>query len=255
MQPEIELFARDLGGQLAHGQVGELVLGIVPGSLGSASARKDRRSSQPEPVSAEIMKVRANSACSLALAVSSSSASRLTRSILLRTRILGWRTSLRLARISPASPLRPRSASISTSTMSASRAPPQAVVTMARSSRRFGRKMPGVSTKTIWVSPWVAMPRTMARVVCTLWVTIDTLAPTSWFRSVDLPALGAPISATKPERVETAAGLVIHGRHPSRPFASEQAAAAACSASRLERPSATAGSRPPTVTLTVKTGS
>src|SRR5690606_767847 len=59
--------------------------------------------------------------------------------------------------------------------------------------------------KTICVSPWVAMPRTMARVVCTLWVTIDPLAPTNWFRSVDFPALGAPISATKPERVEAAA--------------------------------------------------
>ena len=43
----------------------------------------------------------------------------------------------------------PRSASISSSTTSASLAPPQAVVTMARSSRRCGRKMPGVSTKTI----------------------------------------------------------------------------------------------------------
>ncbi len=72
---------------------------------------------------------------------------------------------------------------------------------MARSSRRRGLKMPGVSTKTICASSWVAMPRTMARVVCTLWVTIDTLAPTSWLTSVDLPALGAPISATKPERV------------------------------------------------------
>ena len=74
---------------------------------------------------------------------------------------------------------------------------------MARSSRRRGLKMPGVSTKTIWALSCVAMPRTMARVVCTLWVTIDTLAPTSWLTSVDLPALGAPISATKPERVGT----------------------------------------------------
>ena len=47
----------------------------------------------------------------------------------------------------------------------------------------------------------LAMPRIRARVVCTLWVTIDTFAPTSRFSSVDLPALGAPIRATKPERV------------------------------------------------------
>jgi len=63
--------------------------------------------------------------------------------------------------------------------MSASLAPPQAVSTMARSSRRFGRKMPGVSTKMICEAPSIAMPRMMARVVCTLWVTIEILAPTS----------------------------------------------------------------------------
>ena len=39
---------------------------------------------------------------------------------------------------------------------------------MARSSRRRGRKMPGVSTNTIWVSPAMATPRTGMRVVCTL---------------------------------------------------------------------------------------
>ena len=47
----------------------------------------------------------------------------------------------------------------------------------------------------------MAMPRTIARVVWTLWLTIDTLVPTSRLTSVDLPALGAPISATKPARV------------------------------------------------------
>jgi hypothetical protein len=36
---------------------------------------------------------------------------------------------------------------------------------MARSRRRFGLKMPGVSTSTIWASPSMAMPRTSARVV------------------------------------------------------------------------------------------
>jgi hypothetical protein len=39
--------------------------------------------------------------------------------------------------------------------------------------------MPGVSTKTICVSPSMAMPRMRARVVCTLWVTIATFDPTS----------------------------------------------------------------------------
>ena len=72
---------------------------------------------------------------------------------------------------------------------------------MARSSRRLGAKMPGVSMKTICASPSVTTPRICARVVCALWVTIETLVPTSELSSVDLPALGAPTSAMKPQRV------------------------------------------------------
>ncbi len=98
-----------------------------------------------------------------------------------------------MASTSSSMPLR---ASTSSAITSASPAPPQAEVTMARSSRRFGAKMPGVSTKMICASPASAMPRTSARVVCTLRETIDTLAPTSALMSVDLPAFGAPISAT-----------------------------------------------------------
>ena len=79
---------------------------------------------------------------------------------------------------------------------------------MARSSRRRGAKMPGVSTKMSCAAPSMAMPRTSVRVVCTLGVTIETLVPTSALISVDLPAFGAPISATKPQRdVDSAAGL------------------------------------------------
>ena len=95
----------------------------------------------------------------------------------------------------------PSVASISTATRSASCAPLQAVVTMARSSRRFGAKMPGVSTKMSCALPAIAMPRTSARVVCTLGVTIATLLPISALVSVDLPAFGAPISAMKPQRL------------------------------------------------------
>ena len=97
--------------------------------------------------------------------------------------------------------VRPRWASISRTTTSASAAPPQAALTMARSRRRRGRKRPGVSTKTSWAAPSSAMPRMRARVVWTLWVTIETLAPTMRLSSVDLPALGSPIRATKPQRV------------------------------------------------------
>src|ERR1044072_1099400 len=87
--------------------------------------------------------------------------------------------------------------------MSASCAPPHAVVTIARSSRRRGAKMPGVSISTSCAAPTITMPRTSARVVCTLRLTIDTFAPTIALISVDLPAFGAPISAMKPQRADS----------------------------------------------------
>src|ERR1700681_3096805 len=96
-------------------------------------------------------------------------------------------------------------ASSSTQTRSASCAPLQAVDTMARSSRRLGRKIPGVSTRMIWALLSITMPRISARVVCTLRETMVTLEPTSALTSVDLPTLGAPISATKPQRVAAGA--------------------------------------------------
>src|ERR1700738_3863898 len=80
---------------------------------------------------------------------------------------------------------------------------------MARSSRRLGRKIPGVSTRMICALFSITMPRISARVVCTLRQTIVTLEPTSALTSVDLPTLGAPISATKPQRV--AAGAASSG--------------------------------------------
>ena len=77
-------------------------------------------------------------------------------------------------------------------------APAQAAETIARSRRRpgLGAKMPGVSTKMICAPSWIAMPSTRRRVVCTLGETIETFAPTSPLSSVDLPELGAPMSAT-----------------------------------------------------------
>ena len=127
--------------------------------------------------------------------------------------------------------------------MSASCAPAQAFVTMARSSRRLGAKMPGVSTRMSCDAPSVAMPRSSVRVVCTLCETIATLVPTRALISVDLPTLGAPISATKPQRLPEASPV---GAQPSRrpaltPARVSMAAAAACSAARFERPSPSAG--------------
>src|ERR1700754_3893381 len=80
---------------------------------------------------------------------------------------------------------------------------------MARSSRRLGRKIPGVSTRMIWALFSITMPRISARVVCTLRETIVTLEPTKALTRVDLPTLGAPISATKPQAV--AAGTASDG--------------------------------------------
>src|SRR6516164_6493207 len=147
------------------------------------------------------MKVPANLRRSLAVLASASNFSRATRSILFSTSILSCWTVASLARMASASSSMPSRASISTQTRSASWAPLQAVDTMARSSLRLGEKMPGVSTKMIWALFSTTMPRISARVVCTLRETIVTLEPTSALTSVDLPTLGAPISATKPQRV------------------------------------------------------
>ncbi len=91
--------------------------------------------------------------------------------------------------------------SIRCTVTSACSEPFQAERTMARSSRRRGLKMPGVSTRMIWAAPCMATPRTGKRVVCTFWVTIETLAPTMRLTRVDLPAFGAPMIAAKPARV------------------------------------------------------
>src|SRR5271169_5070751 len=114
-----------------------------------------------------------------------------------------------LVRIASASSSIPSRASSSTQTRSASWAPLQAVDTIARSRRRLGENIPGVSTRMICALFSITMPRISARVVCTLRETIVTLEPTSALTSVDLPTLGAPISATKPQAV--AAGAAAAG--------------------------------------------
>src|SRR5438552_2384746 len=156
------------------------------------------------------MNVASNFALALIACTSESSAGLSTRSILFSTSTFGCLTSESLERIAPASSSMPFLASISSTTISASCAPHHAVVTIARSSRRRGAKMPGVSMKTSCASPCIAMPRITARVVCTLRLTMLTLEPTSELVSVDLPAFGAPISATKPQRRSGSAIRRIH---------------------------------------------
>ena len=162
------------------------------------------------------MKVRVNGKRSFISCASFSSAGASTRSILLiaSATVAPWVRSDSDSRMRSTPSVRPRCASISRTTMSASATPPQAAATMARSSRRRGWNRPGVSTKTICAAPSIATPRIRARVVCTLWVTIDTLAPTMRFSSVDFPALGSPIRATKPARVGpsgVASGAAVSG--------------------------------------------
>ena len=94
------------------------------------------------------------------------------------------------------------------------------------------------------------MPRTSARVVCTLWVTIETFEPTRALSSVDLPAFGAPISATKPARVgDVVRRAAVAHAFPHTPSRRSTLAAASCSASRFEPPLPRAGATLPTADL------
>src|SRR5262245_47548791 len=106
--------------------------------------------------------------------------------------------------------------------MSASSTPDQALAIIARSSRRLGGKIPGVSMKINCESSTIAIPRSSARVVCALCETMATLAPTSALISVDLPTLGAPISATNPQRM---CGFAPGAGMPLPPSRSGEAAA------------------------------
>src|SRR5246127_603200 len=59
--------------------------------------------------------------------------------------------------------------------------------------------------------PSIAIPSSRLLVVCGLGVTIASLRPTSRLSSVDLPAFGAPISATWPHRVGVACASTVLG--------------------------------------------
>src|SRR5215475_628723 len=175
--------------------------GKCQGPGATVCAKCDLKSATPSPVRAQTMKVAEKATRALHSCARVSRRSFFTRSILLRTSRGGVRVSCNRPRMRSASSSRSLAASISRATMSASVAPLQAASTMARSSRRRGAKMPGVSMNTSWLAPSTAMPRTRVRVVCTLRLTMLTLAPTSVLTSVDLPAFGAPMMAMKPQRV------------------------------------------------------
>src|ERR1700752_198160 len=63
----------------------------------------------------------------------------------------------------------------------------------------------------ICVEPSVAIPSSLARVVCGLGGTIPSFRPTSRLSSVGLPAFGAPVRATWPHRVGVACAPTVLG--------------------------------------------
>src|SRR5436309_11962312 len=65
---------------------------------------------------------------------------------------------------------------------------------------------PGVSTNTTWAPGIFLVPVMRFRVVCGRGDTIESFSPTRRFKSVDFPALGRPMSDTKPARLVTVAG-------------------------------------------------
>src|SRR5262249_33589601 len=170
------------------------------------------------------MNVAANAARALTSCARASRLGFSTRSTVLRTSTLGWRSSAIRSNSADASAGRPWVASTMTQMTSASPAPLHALATMARASRRRGANSPGVSTRMICALPSTAMPRSRARVVCAFGVTIATLWPTSALTRVDLPTLVAPIRAANPQRVVSSIGRRGPGRHGRGldPFACEQ---------------------------------
>ena len=94
----------------------------------------------------------------------------------------------------------PCCASDTNSTASTSLSASVATFCMYSPRRFFGVVMPGVSRNTIWLPSRVSTPRTRLRVVCARSDTMATFCPTKRLSSVLLPALGQPMSETKPER-------------------------------------------------------
>src|SRR5262245_43640379 len=78
--------------------------------------------------------------------------------------------------------------------------------------RLVRRAWPGVSMNTAWSLPRLSTPSTRCRVVCGLSVTMLSFSPTSAFSRVDLPTLGRPTIATKPQR-PAAVSILLTGQY------------------------------------------
>src|SRR5262245_26951893 len=167
----------------------------------------------PSPVRADTGTNASNSCRSLAVARRSPISSGDARSTLFTTSTAGVDTlaTLPATKRSPG----PMAADASTSTHTTSTSDSvESARSFARSpSNVRGLWIPGVSSRTICDASVVRTPRTWVRVVCGRSETIDTLRPTSWLTSVDLPTLGRPTIATNPERKGTSGSAeLLSGR-------------------------------------------
>ena len=207
------------------------------------------------------MNVDSNFAALFASFASVSSASLATTSILLSTSSFGALTSPSRRRMSSASSSSPLRASMRTPTRSASCAPLQAVVTMARSSRRRGEKMPGVSTKincdlVLNGDSADQRARRLHLVRDDADLRTDQRIEQRRFAGVGRADQGDEAAL----RLGSLARFLARSDQPSSlsadtPTRVSMAAAAACSAARLEFPSPSAGGRSGNTTATRNSGS
>ena len=148
------------------------------------------------------MKVRSNGAASVELGGQRQQARSLDQVDLVEDQELRPATLGELARGSPRRPRRCRARRRQQRDESASLAPPQAVVdhgAVEAPPRREDARRVDEDDLRLAVDGDAAHDRARWSAPCG--VTIETLVPTSALISVDLPAFGAPISATKPQRV------------------------------------------------------
>ena len=175
--------------------------GNSQGPAGASTAMACSIRSMPSPLVALSMKVSAKGSSAFSAAVSGSSCWRSMRSILFSASQIGRLVPFSLSTTARTASVKPALASTTRSAMSASCAPPHAAATIARSSRRFGAKMPGVSTRISCAGGRITTARMRNRVVCGLGETMLTLVPDAALTRVDLPALGAPMMAIRAQRV------------------------------------------------------
>ena len=161
----------------------------------------------PSPCAALIMNTCSGLSRAVRSAESPSSSLFFTRSILLNAMNRGcWRR--RASEIRSTSGFIPAAESITSRIRSASWAPVQAAATIARSSRRRGSKMPGVSTSRICVDldRDAHQPRTRG---LRLGADDRDLLADQRIDQSRLPAFGAPMTATKPALVSRLRSLQL----------------------------------------------